>query len=607
MAVVHCHVFRPSRLGPRAPAARDRKFEVGQLKRLFALTRPYRSQLAIGVVAVAVAGLLTLALPLLARDLFNSAFGSGGGAAINRIALQLLGLFVLQSVFNFLRVYLLGLVGEGVVADLRKQLYGHLLGLPVPFFDSRKTGEITSRLTADVATVQSAVSQGVAQLVNQAVTLLGAAIVLFVLNARLTLVMLAVIPPVIIAGAIFGRRLRNISSRFQDRVADANADAEEALGGIRVVKAFTAEELERGRYGAAIDESFRLGRQRAVARALFVPSIILALFAGIALVLWYGGRQVVMGQLAAGDLVAFLFLTIFVAGSVGTFTTLYSQLQEAAGASRRIFELLDETPEPTGPDPVSRRPSRGRVAFEGVSFSYGDRGEGRVLEGIDLVAEPGEAIALVGPSGAGKSTLVSLLPRFYDPSEGRVTIDGHDLRQMDVREVRSLLAMVPQETHLFSGTVRENIRYGRPDAADAEVIRAAAAANALDFVEEFPDGFETRVGERGIKLSGGQRQRLAIARALLKDPRILILDEATSSLDSESEALVQAALEHLMAGRTTFVIAHRLATVLRADRIVVLDRGRIVQQGTHSALLAKPGLYRELYRRQFDLETIRGG
>jgi subfamily B ATP-binding cassette protein MsbA len=584
--------------------------DLNQLRRLFALTAPYRAPLLVGMAAVAVAGLLGLALPLLARDLFNRAFEARGALPrmedLSRITLLLVGIFLVQSLFNFLRVYLLGLVGEGVVADLRKRLYGHLLDLPVPFFDARKTGEITSRLTADVATVQAAVSQGLAQLVSQSVTLLGASVVLLVLNVRLTLVMLAVIPPVIVAGALFGRRLRRISTRFQDRVAEANADAEEALSGIRVVKSFTAEELERERYARAIDDSFKLGRSRAVARALFVPSIILALFTGVAVVLWYGGRQVLLGALAPGDLVAFLMLMLFVAGSVGTFTGLYSQLQEAIGASRRIFELFDVTGEPAAGDrSLDGRRARGRVEFQGVSFGYGDRG-GLVLERIDLTAEPGQTIALVGPSGAGKSTLVSLLPRFYEPVAGRIAIDGRDLREMQLPELRSLLAMVPQETHLFSGTVAENIRYGRPGASEDETVEAARAANAHDFVSAFPDGYEMVVGERGVKLSGGQRQRLAIARALLRDPRILILDEATSSLDSESEALVQAALERLMSGRTTFVIAHRLATVLSADRIVVLDRGRIVGQGTHSSLLAQGGLYRELYRRQFDVASITG-
>jgi subfamily B ATP-binding cassette protein MsbA len=598
------------------PSARGRRpgerqpLDLAQLRRLLALTSPYRTQLLVGMGAVVIAGLLGLALPLLARDLFNRAFEARGALPqlpdLSRITLLLVGIFLVQALFNFLRVYLLGLVGEGVVADLRKQLYGRLLDLPVPFFDAHKTGEITSRLTADVATVQAAVSQGLAQLVSQSVTLLGASVVLLVLNVRLTLVMLAVIPPVIVAGALFGRRLRRISTRFQDRVADANADAEEALSGIRVVKSFTAEGLERGRYARAIDESFRLGRSRAMARALFVPAMILALFSGVALVLWYGGRQVLLGALAPGDLVAFLMLMLFVAGSVGAFTGLYSQLQEAVGASRRIFDLLEVPAEPAAGAAASAPADvRGRVEFEAVSFGYGDRG-GLVLERIDLVAEPGESIALVGPSGAGKSTLVALLPRFYEPLSGRITIDGRDLRGMELPELRSLLAMVPQETHLFSGTVAENIRYGRPAAGDREVVEAARAANAHDFVSEFPDGYDTVVGERGVKLSGGQRQRLAIARALLRDPRILILDEATSALDSESESLVQAALARLMAGRTTFVIAHRLATVLSADRIVVLDRGRIVEQGNHAALLAQAGLYRELYRRQFDVASITG-
>jgi subfamily B ATP-binding cassette protein MsbA len=599
------------------PSARGRRpgerqpLDLAQLRRLLALTSPYRTQLLVGMGAVVIAGLLGLALPLLARDLFNRAFEARGALPqlpdLSRITLLLVGIFLVQALFNFLRVYLLGLVGEGVVADLRKQLYGRLLDLPVPFFDAHKTGEITSRLTADVATVQAAVSQGLAQLVSQSVTLLGASVVLLVLNVRLTLVMLAVIPPVIVAGALFGRRLRRISTRFQDRVADANADAEEALSGIRVVKSFTAEGLERGRYARAIDESFRLGRSRAMARALFVPAMILALFSGVALVLWYGGRQVLLGALAPGDLVAFLMLMLFVAGSVGAFTGLYSQLQEAVGASRRIFDLLEVPAEPAAGAAASAPADvRGRVEFEAVSFGYGDRG-GLVLERIDLVAEPGESIALVGPSGAGKSTLVALLPRFYEPLSGRITIDGRDLRGMELPELRSLLAMVPQETHLFSGTVAENIRYGRPAAGDREVVEAARAANAHDFVSEFPDGYDTVVGERGVKLSGGQRQRLAIARALLRDPRILILDEATSALDSESESLVQAALARLMAGRTTFVIAHRLATVLSADRIVVLDRGRIVEQGNHAALLAQAGLYRELYRRQFDVPSLTGG
>ena len=580
------------------------RFDVKQLRRLFSYTRPYRWQLALGVVAVIISSAIQLAFPLLTRDLFNTAFEAIGDgfarANLDRLTLVLIAIFALQAGFNFIRTYFLGLVGEGVVADLRKALYGHLLGLSVRFFETRKTGEITSRLTSDITTVQGLVSQALAQFIGQSITLVGGALVLFIINLQLTLVMLAIIPAVIVAGAYFGRRLRGISTQFQDSVAAANASAEEAIAGIRVVKSFTAEVQERGRYGDLIDDSYRLARLRALVRAFFVPSIIMAMFTGITVVLWYGGRQVLSGNLQPGDLIAFLFLTLFVAGSVGSFTGLYAQLQEALGASRRIFELLDtgtDLPAPASPRQLDR--VAGRVTFDRVGFSYGDRGEELVLDGVELEANPGEVVALVGPSGAGKSTLVTLIPRFYDPTVGAILLDGIDLRELNTRALRSHIGIVPQETLLFSGPIAENIRYGRPEASDAEVIAAAESANAHPFIQEFPDGYATLVGERGIKLSGGQRQRVAIARALLKDPRILILDEATSSLDSESESLVQAALDRLMQGRTTFVIAHRLSTVLGADRIVVLDRGRIVQSGSHDQLVAAPGLYRELYERQF--------
>ena len=577
--------------------------DLRQLQRLFGYTRPYRIQLIIGILAVSIASGLGFVFPALAGRLFNTAFAEGGSAAfdnLNQIALILIGVFVFQAAFNYLRVYNLALVGEGVVADLRKSLYAHLLTLPVKFFEGRKTGEITSRLTSDITTVQGAVSQALAQFINQSITLVGGTIYLFILNFKLSLVMLSIIPAVIIAGAYFGRKLRRISTRFQDQVADANASAEEAITGIRVVKSFTAEGLETDRYGAAINDSYKIALQRARVRALFVPSIIMAMFTGIGIVLWYGSRLVLAGSLPGGDLITFLLLTVFVAGSIGSFTGLYSQLQEALGASKRIFELLD-----TGSDLPQVEEARdlstvqGNIRFENVSFRYGDRGEEWVLQNISLDARPGEVLALVGPSGAGKSTLVTLIPRFYDPVEGRILLDGTDIRELDLLDLRHHIGIVPQETQLFSGTVRENIRYGRPEASDDEVVEAAKAANAHDFIEDFPDGYETIVGERGVKLSGGQRQRVAIARALLKNPRILILDEATSSLDSESEALVQEALEHLMTGRTTFVIAHRLSTIRNADRILVLDNGEILQQGTHEALMREGGLYKDLYEKQF--------
>ena len=449
-------------------------------------------------------------------------------------------------------------------------------------------------------------SQALAQLFNQLALLVGSVVLLFVTNWQLTLLMLSVVPVVMLGALVFGRKLRKISTAFQDRVAEANASAEEAIVGVRVVKSFTAEGLEAQRYGGLIEASYRIALRRAAFRAAFFAGVVFAMFTAISVVLWVGGRLVVSGSLSAGELVQFLLYTLFVAGAVGALTGLYSQFQEALGASKRIFELLGETSDlETAAQPHPLTSVRGGVRFDNVTFRYGgeaeadERGNSPVLHNISLTANPGEVTALVGPSGAGKSTLVTLIPRFYDPTEGRITLDGVDLRELELETLRAQIGTVPQETQLFSGSVRDNIRYGRPGATDAEVKGAAAAANAHDFIAAFPEGYETVVGERGIKLSGGQRQRVAIARALLKDPKILILDEATSSLDSESEALVQEALEVLMQGRTVFVIAHRLSTIRAADRIVVLEAGRVVQAGTHDQLLAQGGLYAELYERQF--------
>ena len=376
--------------------------------------------------------------------------------------------------------------------------------------------------------------------------------------------------------------------------------AEEAITGIRVVKSFTAEKLETTRYDNEIKNSYQMALHRARVRAIFIPSIIMAMFTGISIVLWVGGHLVLAGDLPAGDLIAFLLLTVYVAGSIGTFAGLYSQFQESLGASKRIFELLDtQSSMLEVQDPQKIGILKGVVSFKNVSFRYGDRGKEFILKDISLRANAGEVIALVGPSGAGKSTLISLIPRFYDPVEGHIEIDGKDLQQLSLQELRSHIGIVPQETQLFSGTILENIGYGREGSSPQEVQEAATAANAHEFIKDFPDGYNTLVGERGVKLSGGQRQRVAIARALLKNPKILILDEATSSLDSESEALVQQALEVLMKGRTTFVIAHRLSTIRNAERIIVLNAGQIVQEGSHEDLLARGGLYKELYDKQF--------
>ena len=612
---------RPNpRTAPAGPEGAGR-LDLAPLRRLTRYARPYAWRLVLALLAASTGSLLFLAFPVVVGDLFNNAFGaaapraltgwateafggafggSGAPADLNAIAVLLVLVLVLNAAATYVRVYQLGYAGEAVVADLRRDLFRHLLGLSVGFFETRRSGEITSRLTSDIATIQSAVSTIVVQLTSQAVSLIGGVVVLLVINPRLTLVMLAVLPAVIVAAAVFGRRLRKISTAFQDELAAANGRAEEAIAGIRVVQSFTAEASEAAHSGGAIAAAFGSAVRRARVRALFVPSVFSAFLFGIGLVLWYGGRLALAGDLPPGDLITFLLLTVTVAGSIGAFTGFYAQLQEAAGASRRVFEMLDATSDVRAPEhPVELGTVRGEVAFEGVRFRYGDRGDAWVLDGIDLAVRPGEVVALVGPSGAGKSTLVTLLPRFFDPVEGRITLDGTDLRDLDPNDLRQHVGVVPQETLLFSGSIADNVRYGRPEASDREVVDAAIAANADGFVREFPDGYATLVGERGVKLSGGQRQRIAIARALLKDPRILVLDEATSSLDSESEALVQAALDRLMEGRTTFVIAHRLSTIVDADRIVVVDAGRVVQTGQHADLLARGGLYRALYETQF--------
>jgi subfamily B ATP-binding cassette protein MsbA len=593
---------RPRPAHDDASRRRIRRGDLDQLRRLFGYVGPYRWYLAVATVGVIFASALGLVFPAIMGDLVDSALGTerGDTSSLDRIALFLVGIFLLQAGFNFVRSYFLSAMGEAVVADLRISVYEHLMTLPVRFFDARKTGEITSRLTSDVAVVQNTVSNSLAAAMAQTITLIGGVALLFVISVRLSVAVLAFLPIIIVAAAVFGRRLRRISTEFQDRVAEANAGAEESIAAVRVVKWFSAEDVERARYGDAVRASYRTALRRARLRALFTSSVSFVAFSTLAFVIWQGGRQVLQEQLTAGDLVAFLIYTLTVAGAIGTFTGLYSQLQEALGASKRIFELLDERSDLEESD-APHRPERveGRVVFDGVSFEYADR-DIDVLEHVDLEAAPGQVVAIVGPSGAGKSTLVQLIPRFFDVGRGAIIIDGIDVRDRSLSELRASMAAVPQETQLFSGSIAENLRVGKPGATDEDLLIAATAANAHEFIRAFPDGYATIVGERGIKLSGGQRQRIAIARALLKDPRILILDEATSSLDSEAEAVVQQALETLMEGRTTFVIAHRLSTVRNADRILVLESGRIVQEGTHDELMTAGGLYRDLYEAQFE-------
>jgi subfamily B ATP-binding cassette protein MsbA len=557
-------------------------------------------RLAIALLSLLIAGALGLAFPQVVRMLIDAAFVDRDSHKLNRLALLLVAVFASQAAFSFLRTYLLSYTGERIVADVRTQVYNHLTGLPVAFFANRRVGELTSRLASDVSVVQTATTGSVTELLRLSLMLVGGVTIIFITNTRLTLLMLAIVPVVIVAAHFYGRYVRRLSTQVQDRLAEANSVLEETLSAIRIVQSFVREGYERARYRDRIQDSLKLAVRRAVASAGFIAFIILVVYSGIAVVLWFGSRMVVAGQMSAGDLIAFVLYTFFVGGAVGGMTELYGQFNQAIGATRRVFELLDTKPEikdPDDPEPLEN--VRGRVQLIDVQFSYPDERALPVLKGVTIEAKPGEIIALVGPSGAGKSTLVALIPRFYDASSGAILVDGHDIRSVRLADLRGAIGMVPQETTLFGGPVRENIAYGKLGATDDEIEAVARAAHAHEFVVEFPDGYDTIVGERGVKLSGGQRQRIAIARALLKNPAILILDEATSSLDSESERLVQDALETLMEGRTTFVIAHRLSTVRRADRIVVLDAGMIVEEGTHEELLANGGLYKRLYEIQF--------
>jgi subfamily B ATP-binding cassette protein MsbA len=567
------------------------------LRRIFALSRPYRLRLGAAVGLTVAATLVWLAVPLGLRALLDAVFEDGNRALLNQITLGLIVLFLVQAVTSFGGYYLLDATGERVVADLRQRVYAHLHRLDLRFFSNQRIGDLTSRLTNDVAAVRAAVTEALVELITQSLNLIGSVALMVALNWRLSAIIFLVVPAVTLITRRFGLKIRMLSRRVQDRLADTTAVAEEALAAVRVVKAFAREPHEVGRYDAAVEDLFETARHRVLVTTLFWSTISLLFLSALVAIFWYGGTEVLAGRLTAGALVAFIFYAFNISRSVSGMSRLYTTFNSAAGASERLFELLDTTPEiREAPGAVVLPPLRGAVRFEAVCFHY-EAGQ-PVLQDVTFSAQPGETIALVGPSGAGKTTLLNLIPRFYDPTAGRILLDGHDLRSVQLASLRSQVAVVPQEVHLFGASIRDNIRYGRLGATDAEVEAAARAANAHDFIAALPDGYDAPVGERGVKLSGGQRQRVAIARALLRDARLLLLDEATSSLDSAAEALVQEALARLMQGRTTFIIAHRLSTVQHAHRILVLDRNRIVQQGPHAVLIQQDGLYRELARLQ---------
>ena len=570
------------------------------LRPLLVRMRPYRVQIALASVALLVSAGITLAFPLVVRYLLDAAFVRASAPALNRIALILVALFAAQGLLNFGQVWVLTAAAERIIAKLRDDLFAHLVRLSPGFFTERRSGELTSRLATDVTLLQSVMTYQATELSRQVLFLVGGVIMLTLTHPQLTITTLAVVPVIVGTAWLFGRALKKASTGVQDRVADAMGSADEAFAQIRTVQSFTREAVESRRFSEQLRDVVVAAVRRAKIRGAFFGVITFCAFGGVVIVLWQGGRLVLARELTPGALVEFLFYAFFVAAAVGSLASLFGNYQEAVGAAHRVFELLDTKPTVLDPPaPVAlTRPVRGEVRFEHVTFAYGPDLP-TVLHDVSLHIAPGEVVALVGPSGAGKTTVASLITRFWDVPNGTVTLDGIDIRRLSLLDLRGAVGLVPQEPALFSGTVRDNIAYARPDASDAEVIAAAQAAHAWEFIERLPNGLETRVGERGVKLSGGQRQRIAIARVFLKDPAVVLLDEATSSLDSESERLVNSAMEELLTGRSTLIIAHRLSTVRRADRLLVLDGGRIVEEGSHAELLAGSGVYARLYRVQY--------
>ncbi len=582
------------------PKSKITATSLNKAKTIFTYAGHHKWKFFIGLIFLLLTGATALAFPKLMGMLVDCVKNKDNNEA-NQIALGLIVILFLQSFFSFFRLSLFVNFTENTLANLRLALYTNLVKLPMTFFSQKRVGELNSRISADITQIQDTLTTTIAEFLRQFILIIGGIILLATESFKLTLLMLSVVPLVAVAAVIFGRFIRKYSKKVQDQVAESQVIVEETMQGISIVKAFANEWYEIARYKGKISEVVKLAIKGGKYRGYFASFIIFCLFGAIVAVVWYGVRLSIAGEMSVGQLISFVLYSTFVGASFGGIAELYAQIQKAIGATERVFELLDENPEKINSNSSQNQEKiKGNVTFKNVAFSYPTRQEIQVLKEVNFSAEYGQKIAIVGPSGAGKSTISSLLLRFYDITSGEITVDGKNIYDYDLENLRGNMSIVPQDVILFGGTIRENIAYGKPDATDEEIIQAAKQANAFNFVDSFPEKFETLVGERGVKLSGGQRQRIAIARALLKNPSILILDEATSSLDSESEKLVQEALEVLMEGRTSIIIAHRLSTIRNADKILVLDNGRISEEGTHQELInLENGIYKNLSNLQF--------
>ncbi|MFN3757840.1 MAG: ABC transporter ATP-binding protein [Algoriphagus aquaeductus] len=575
------------------------KQNLSKLGGIFRFLMPYRWAFFSGLIFLLFSSLTLLTFPFVAGKLIDTAQGGEWVVSdVNSIALILIGILAVQSIFSFFRVLLFAWVSERSMRDIRSDLYSRLVRLPMSFFDKRRTGELISRITSDVSQLQDTFSTTLAELFRQVITLVAGIGFLLFNTPKLTLFMLGTFPVLILIAMVFGKFIRRLSKKTQDELAAANVIVEETLQSITTVKSFVGESYESNRYSKSLEKVLGVALTTAKYRGAFISFIIFALFGGIVGVMWYGASLVASGEMSVGELVSFVLYTTFIGGSIAGLGDIYSQLQKAIGSSERVLEILDEKAEEESG--ITSTNFLGEIQFEKVRFRYPTRPEVEVLKEVSFHIRPGEKVALAGHSGAGKSTIIQLLSRFYEVEQGSIQVDGREVKDWDLKALRSKIGIVPQEVLLFGGSIRENIAYAKPEASEEEIILAAKKANAWQFIVQFPEGLDTLVGERGVKLSGGQRQRVAIARAILKDPAILILDEATSSLDAESESLVQEALDELMKGRTTLIIAHRLATIRKVDCIYVLSEGKIVEQGSHQELLQNSaGFYSNLVRLQF--------